>query len=189
MSIPTPTCQTIQVFTFRGDRSRSFSSSFQRKLNDEKNGVGPGPTNEECLLYAGHTGVSTDGGHTIHGFNPDGAGTPTWKVLDLLKNGDRFHGVVRDDTSVFAAAKRRGLNVHSFDIVLPDPIFSAFLATLDGERWKSQHYYGFPNGDGDCDCTTWLERLGLPLLSGRMGEFIAMLAIASHPSRRFGLCI
>jgi hypothetical protein len=33
--------------------------------------------------------------------------------------------------------------------------------SLDGE-WKNRQYsYGFPNRDGDGNCTTWLERLGL----------------------------
>ncbi len=44
---------------------------FQGKLDDEKNGVGPGPTLQECQLFAGHAGISTDGRKTIYGFNPD----------------------------------------------------------------------------------------------------------------------
>ena len=62
-------------------------------------------------------------------------------------------------------------------------------ANFDGERKNSQYSYGFPNGDGDCNCTTWLERLGLPLLTGRMDEFIRLPGIVSHPSRRFGECV
>ena len=45
------------------------------------------------------------------------------------------------------------------------------------------------NGDGDCNCITWIERLGLPLLTGRMDEFLALPGRASHPSRRFGRCL
>src|SRR5229473_260346 len=63
-----PRCQTIKVLAFRGDRSRSSGMEFQGKLDDEKNGVGPGPTLQECQLFAGHAGISTDGRKTIYGF-------------------------------------------------------------------------------------------------------------------------
>jgi hypothetical protein len=53
--------------------------------------------------------------------------------------------------------------------------------SLDRERRKSQ--YGFPNGD--CNCTT----VGLPLLAGRMDEFIDLPGIISYPTRRFGKCV
>ena len=189
MSSATPVCRTITVFVFRGDHSRLNAVSFQNALNDEKNGRGPGPSAVQCLIYAGHTGVSTDEGSTIYGFNPDGAGVPVWQLMDRLKNGDAFPGAVRDDTTVFAAAKNHGLTVLSFGVILPDPQFQDFQTTLDGERRKSQHTYGFPNGDGDCNCTTWLERLGLPLLTGRMDEFVRLSGISTHPSRRFGRCV
>jgi hypothetical protein len=112
-----------------------------------------------------------------------------WQLLNRLKNGDRFPGIVRDDTAVFEAASKRGLTLLSFDVILPDSEFHRFKASLDDERLKSQYYYGFPNGVGDCNCTTWLERLGLPLLTGRMDEFVDLPAIFTNPSRRFGLCI
>src|SRR5207245_10369889 len=77
----------------------------------------------------------------------------------------------------------------SFEVVLPDPRFQDFRAALDGERRTSQYSYGFPDGDGDCNCITWLERLGLPLLTGRMSEFLGLPAITSNRSRRFGRCV
>lgn len=189
MSIIVPACQTIKVVAFRGNRSRAFAAAFLGKLDDERNNLGPGPTTQECQLYVGHTGVSTDGGTTVWAFNPDGTGVPVWKLLDGLKNGDRFPGIVRDDTGAFTAARKASLMFVSLDIILPDPAFQEFKATLDRERRKSHYYYGFPNGDGDCNCTTWLERLGLPLLTGRIDEFISLPAISSNPSRRFGLCV
>jgi hypothetical protein len=189
MSSPVPVCRTIQVVAFGGDRFKPFATTILKALDDEKHGRGPGPTTLNCRLYAGHTGVSTDGGTTVYGFNPDGAGVPVWQLMDRLKHGDAFPGVVRDDTAVFATAQQRGLSVLSFNVVLPDPHFRHFERILDGERRNSQYSYGFPNGDGDCNCTTWLERLGLPLLTGRMNEFIGLRGISSHPSRRFGRCV
>ncbi|MBI2824064.1 MAG: hypothetical protein HYX69_05145 [Planctomycetia bacterium] len=184
-----PNCRTVAVFAFRGDRSAAFGAAFKRALDDEKRGLRPGPTIHQCLLFAGHTGVSTNGGTTIFGFNPDGTGIAVWRLMDGLKNGDAFPGVVRDDTAVFFAARNRNLPIASFRVVLPDPQFRLFAASLDSEQHKSQYSYGFPNGDGDCNCTTWLERLGLPLLTGRMDEFVALRGITVYPSRRFGLCV
>ncbi len=189
MSSPVPVCRTITVVAFRGDRSRAFAAPFLRRLDDEKNGRGPGPTSLDCLLHAGHTGVSTDGGSTIYGFNPDGRHVPIWELFDRLKNGEAFPGVVRDDTNVFSQALKRGLPVRSFEVILPDPQFQDFVARLDGERKSSQYNYGFPNGDGDCNCTTWLERLALPLLTGRMDEFISLPGIRVYSRRRFGECV
>lgn len=182
-----PKCQSIQVVAFGGDRSRAFALSFRRKLSDERNGTGPGPPAQECLLYTGHAGLSTDGGTSIFGFSPDVAGIPVWLLLHELRNGMRFRGVVNDDTAVFAEAARRSLPVATFEVVLPDPVFVGLRANLDRERQSSQYYYGFPNGDGDC--ITWLERLGLPLLTGRMDEFLGLPGRSSLPTRRFGLCV
>jgi hypothetical protein len=189
MSSTAPPCRTITVFAFRGDHSRAFAPRFLRALDDEKQHRGPGPSALECLLFAGHTGVSTDGGTTIYGLNPDGGGLPVWQVMDGLKNGAAFPGVVRDDTAVFSAARNHGLAVGSFEVIVPEPRFQDFVARLDGERKNSQYSYGFPNGDGDCNCITWLERMGPPLLTGRMDELISLRGIVTSPRRRFGECV
>jgi len=141
------------------------------------------------LLYAGHTGVSTDSDEAIYGFNPDAGGLPICRVMQSLRNGDAFPGLVRDDTSVFAAAKRHRLKVLTFDVILAEPSFQAFESALRSEERKSQYKYGYPNGDGDCNCTTWLERLALPLLTGSMDEFTSLSGFSSYPTRRFGHCI
>lgn len=189
MSRTVPRCETIQVVLFRGDRSRAFGARIKRELNEQRNGLGLGPTVLDCLLLAGHTGVSMDGGRTIYGFHPDGAGIPLWELMEGLKNGDSFPGIVNDDTAVFSAAGIHGLVVLSFNVILPNPRFQDFRSRLDGERQASQYTYGYPNGDGDCNCTTWLERLGLPLLSGRMDELSGLRGISIYPSRRFGECV
>ncbi len=106
-----------------------------------------------------------------------------------LRNGDAFPGIVTDDTGIFTAARQHGLEVEAFDVLLPEPAFQCFVAALGNEKQQSQYSYGFPDGDGDCNCITWIERLGLPLLTGRMGEFIALPGRPSFPSRRFGRCL
>jgi hypothetical protein len=189
MSSPVPICRTVTVFTFRGDRSRPFTSTFLNAINDARNGIGPGPTHLDCLFYAGHTGVSIDEGTTVYGFNPQNAGLPAWQILDRLQNGEAFPAVVTDDGVVFTTAQQHGLTLRTFEVILPDPRFQDFQTMLDAERVSSQYSYGFPDGDGDCNCTTWLERLGLPLLTGLMSEFVGLPGISSFPRRRFGRCV
>jgi hypothetical protein len=173
---------------FRGDRSRRASVAIRSGLDAARNGTGSGPSELECLLFTGHVTVSTDLGLTNYGFHPRPTGMPLWRVLDHLRGGGALPGIVQNDTPVLAAAQARGLLLLRLDIVLPDPQFQSFRAALDGERQASQYSYGFPNGDGDCNCVTWAERLGLPLLTGRMPEFAGLAGWVSDPVRRFGQC-
>ncbi len=190
MSTGYSVCHNVRVVTFRGNRTPAFSASFLRALDDERQGRGPGPTREQCLLHAGHSGVMIDGESIINGFNPDRGSMRTCDLMDRLKMGDSFPGIVYDDTPIFiAAASVHGLKVQSFRIRLPDNAFREFRDKLDSERQSSKYSYGFPNGNGDCNCTTWLERLGLPLLTGRMDEFVALPGFNLYPTRRFGQCI
>jgi hypothetical protein len=185
-----PACRIVTIHTFRGDRSATHRERFHRALDDERKGRGPGPTVEECLLYAGHTGISTDADQgVIYGFNPRTGNTPIYQVLDVLSNRGAYPGEVRNDTAVFDAAAQRGLTVLRFDIALSPAIFAAFESKLNVERAGSPLTYGFPNGDGDCNCTTWVERLGLPLLTGFMAEFTTVTGVAAQARRRFGVCI
>jgi hypothetical protein len=124
----------------------------------------------------------------IYGFNPNEGTDPTWLVLDNLRKNRAYPGVDLDDTAVFTAAAAQGLTVLRFDVRLPPRDFRAFERQLTAERKKSKYRYGFPNGDGDCNCTTWLERLALPLLSGSMGEFTHLQGFHINPACRFGAC-
>ncbi len=189
MSNTAPICNTIHVVLFRGVRSAAFGGQIVRALKEQKKGIGAGPSALDCFLLAGHAGVSTDRGTTIYGFNPEATGIPRWELMERLKNGDSFPGIVKDDTAVFSAAGTHGLLVNSFRVLLPNPRFQEFQGRLDEEQQASQYTYGYPNGDGDCNCVTWLERLGLPLLSGRMDEFSGLRGILLYPSRRFGQCV
>jgi len=188
MSTELPQCRTITIMGFRGDRSLAYTAKLLQACDEVKKGRGLGPSFQNCLLYAGHVGISLDGNKFIYAFNPDAGNMTAWALMDGLKNGNAYPGVVRDDTKVFAAAELHGLSVFAFDIVLPSPQFQTFCQQLDSERQGSQYLYGFPNGDGDCNCITWLERLGLPLLTGRMDEFARLSGVASQWDRRFGKC-
>ncbi len=190
MSNQLPKCRRITVHAFRGDRSKTFWKKFQEAMDDEQRGLGPGPTPEDCLLYAGHAGLSTDSApNAIFGFHPYGGQLSAAAVLNGLKAGNAFPGQVRIDTPIFAAAVQAGLPVLTFTVVFPDPEFNVFDSSLSIEKQGSRYTYSFPNGDGDCNCITWMERLGLPLLTGRMNEFIPGIVLSSLPVRRFGNCM
>ena len=186
---PAPPCRPVTILAFAGDRTGAFVARVFAAIREGKSGRGPGPSPLECLLLAGHAGISTDTGGTISGFNPDAGGFPAWKVVQGLRNGDAFPGIVTDDNGIFTAARQHGLAVETFDVLLPESAFQLLVAILGRERQSSRYSYGFPDGDGDCNCITWIERLGLPLLTGRMDEFIALPGRAIHPSRRFGRCL
>src|SRR5438128_114201 len=109
-------CRILTVVTFAGDCSHAFVRAVLKALDDEKNGRGRGPSPLDCLLYAGHTGVSTDGGKVVYAFNPEVGKLLVWQVMDRLKRGEAFPGIVRDDTVVFAAAVHHGLALHSVDV-------------------------------------------------------------------------
>jgi hypothetical protein len=182
-------CRIVTICTFRGDRSRAFTDVYNQAMDDDRRHRRGGPSIEMCLLYAGHTGVSIDGKKTIYSFNPNPPITRSISdVMDDLAAGLAFPGIVRNDAPIFAAATNHGLKFLSFDVLFPDASFMVFERSLKDERKRSRYAYGFPDGNGDCNCTTWLERIGLPLLTGRMKEFTSLSEITQYPSRRFGEC-
>jgi hypothetical protein len=79
--------------------------------------------------------------------------------------------------------------VFRYDVALSPAGFATFQRRLDRERDESNFTYGFPDGNGDCNGTTWIERLGLPLLTGLVREFVAVEHVAKQTRRRFGVCI
>ncbi len=182
-------CRSITVAAFRGDRSLAFTAAYNKAMDDDRKYGRGGPSIETCLLYAGHTGVSIDGGKTIYGFNPDSPSSRSISgVMDDLAAGLALPGKVTDDSPIFDGAKNHGLTVETIEVLFVDAGFVAFGKTLNDEIKKSRYQYGFPDGNGDCNCTTWLERIGLPLLTGRMKEFTSLLASTGYPTRRFGEC-
>src|SRR5438045_5958944 len=117
---PAPPCRPVTILAFAGDRSEPFVARVFAALADGSSGRGPGPSPLECLLLAGHAGVSTDAGATIFGFNPNASGLPAWQVMQGLQSGAAFPGIVTDDTASFTAASQHGLAVVAFDVLLPE---------------------------------------------------------------------
>lgn len=188
-----PTCEVIRVYSFRGDRTRTFVKSLYAKLDAEQAGTGRKVDRAEVLLYAGHTGISLDLGRTIYGFNPEKRLLTTKQLLNQLKSGDAFPGVVLDDTTIFNNAASHGLKILHVDVRVPPTEHGRVKNELASQHAKSQYSYGFPNGDGDCNCTTWVERIDIPLLTGRMDEMINVMSMSINTlglqQRRFGKCV
>lgn len=186
---PKEPCRSVFLHAFRGERGKTFRREFDRKLSAEKSQQGPGPTIVECLLYAGHVGVAFEDGGPIFGFKPICDRMTIGQLLDGLKAGEPFPGEVSDDTAVFVAARDRGLDVHTVEFALPESEFRAIIAAFDRESEASDVTYGFPEGKGDCNCATWLARLGIPLPepTGVMQEFMAAVRIMGD-RKQIGEC-
>ncbi|MBI3759606.1 MAG: hypothetical protein HY269_07620 [Deltaproteobacteria bacterium] len=187
MAQPLARCKVIKVLFFRGDRG-PFGKGVYDALRSGLADPRQDPTRLDCLLWAGHTGVSFDLGKTIYGFNPDGGRLRISEVINYLESGNSLPGVVIDDTGVFQAAAARTLEVLEFDIIVPPLTFDEFEQLVNVECKGSRFRYDFPNTNGDCNCATWIERLGLPLVTGRMSELVLVADIAAKKSRQFGAC-
>ncbi len=63
--------------------------------------------------------------------NPDGGTDPISQVMQRLRSGGAYPGVVRDDTAVFTAAQQHGLLVLTFQAALSPPSFRTFRRKLE----------------------------------------------------------
>src|SRR5437879_9586906 len=114
-----PQCRIVTVYLFRGDRG-DFGDSVRKALDDQRHRRGPGPSEQDCLLYAGHTGVAVDEEpDVIWGFNPDIGTTPLWQAMQQLRNHKAYPGRVTNDTQVFAEARKKHVKVLTMELVLP----------------------------------------------------------------------
>ena len=104
-----------------------------------------GPKDRHC----NDNGFAVGGPAVTYGFKPDASGIPLWELMEILKSGDSFPGIVTDDRAVFSAAATDGLVVKSFKVLLPGPRFQDFRGRLDGERQASQYTYSYLNGGGE----------------------------------------
>ena len=137
-----------------------------------------------------HAGISLDVGQIVYGFNPAKGAFTTRNLLNHLKRHLAVPSEVRDDTQVFKDASLIGLQVEEIEILVPQAFYDHVEISLAAELKSSNYTYGYP--DGDCNCATWIERLGVPLFSGQMDELMMTLDFSmtqhSLQKRRFGLC-
>jgi hypothetical protein len=143
------------------------------------------------LLYTGHVGLSFDHGTTIYGFSPHAPSEVPRAVIDRLKRGGTYPGIVRDDRTVFeraataAARNLLGSPIHLWAQELDAPILERIRARFQAEplgRPLATKRYGWLIArEGVYNCATWPRSLGvtLPEDTGQLADFIAALRIVS----------
>jgi hypothetical protein len=155
---------------------------------------------EQPLMWAGHVGISFDGGETIYGMTPDTGALTRDEAIDRLKAHEAFPGKVQKDTEIFRRAERNaqlGWNtelVRSVELV--DPAFKqqvqaqvnegrapfgySFPLRPDEAHPVSGQHYAASNGyapDQIANCAIYPARLGIevPEASGNLEEYIPAL--------------
>jgi hypothetical protein len=143
------------------------------------------------LLYTGHVGFSFDCGATVYGFSPHAPEETPRAVIDRLKRGDTFPGIVGDDRAVFARAAdaaARGLIgspvylwVQPLDASALSHIHARFLAEPLGRAFTTKRYGWLVAREGVYNCATWpgSRRVTLPEETGQLADFIAALRLVS----------
>ncbi|MGH9197538.1 MAG: hypothetical protein ACRD1T_17575, partial [Acidimicrobiia bacterium] len=181
-------CKRIYLHGFLGDKDHAAIKAFRKKLADAEAGLGPNPDIVECLMIAGHVGLSFESDSPIIGFLPNPGSEPMWQVMKTLKARTSFPGKVGDDTYVFDAAKKRGLSVLKVEYVFPESEYNRLKAACDALRSSCDYEYGFP-GAGDCNCASFPARIGFPIPEPT-GQMLAYMdAMAKTPSPvRMGDC-
>jgi len=140
----------------------------------------------EPLSYAGHVGVSFDGGQTFYGFTPYAPDLSYDQVIYALKWQRSFPGQVNDDTRVFYRAHelaQQGLRTQVYvwrqgysrqDVAA---IRRRILQQVEDSPLRYVDY-SFPQPDQVCyNCATWPATLGceIPELTGVLGLYIPAL--------------
>ena len=162
---------SVWIHAYRGDRDET--------LADRCGGfVLPEPTLEECLLYAGHAGVSFEDQPEIFGFLPS---APLLRPTDLmrqLKNLASFPGKVGEHQEIFRYASINGRTILRLEYLYPRKTAEQIKSEIHRQQRSCGFTYSFPGGPGACNCATWLRQIGLkiPEESGQMVLFTAAIS-------------
>jgi hypothetical protein len=198
----TPNAAFVEIHGFRGVRtlngvrlprnpkqSESDSAFYKGELSDfEAASLSAGITMEALeqarayvhrtlLMYAGHIGLSLDGGRTIYGWTPSlPEGMSEAEFHSRLFAGKTFAGSLNDDTWVFNMAKEfhNSLGANTNVVVSSvriEPTKKQEIAEKVGALVESDDHnleYGFPSPDQDptivANCATAPGRhLGAPI--------------------------
>jgi hypothetical protein len=114
LGLPTPNAASIELWGFRGVRTvnekyvdppKDKPYTPDQLLSDAERARVKELTAQYPLLWAGHIGVSVDGGATIYGFTPQMPPEMSKaEFMNLLKANHQFPGAVKDDTAIFRLA-------------------------------------------------------------------------------------
>jgi hypothetical protein len=145
---------SVWIHAYRGDRNET--------LADRCIGlVSPEPTFEECLLYAGHAGVSFADKPAIFGFLPDAPLLRPSEVLRQLKNLASFPGKVADHEGVFRYATSKGRTVLKLEYLYSSQRAAMIKEEIRKQQMSCDLQYAFPGVGGTYNCVTWLRQIGM----------------------------
>lgn len=207
VGLPPSNVATVELWGFRGGRTihgrpKTHWTPEERQFYDAM--VNDPADLKHKLLWAGHVGISMDGGKTIYGLTPH---KPQYmsvtKFENALSANKAFPGVVDDDTMVFNLARdmaeKHGWNTmpERSIVIMDKPEQSAILRqVLEMQGMAPREHglgYEFPlrepengkafrdsNGFGaDCvaNCAKFPEKVGVPVPepTGRMGHYMPEL--------------
>ena len=109
MGTAKPNTAVVELHGFRG--VREIGGTPLKSLPAEKQAEVKSFTDRHPLLWAGHIGISLNGGSKIFGFTPHvPEGVALGDFMARLKGNEAFPGVVGDDTAVFRIAASKHAN-------------------------------------------------------------------------------
>jgi hypothetical protein len=185
MGLPTANAATVELWGFRG--VRTIHGRTRDKWTPAEIAEVDAMKSHEPLLWAGHVGISMDGGKSIYGFTPEQPpGMRVEKVIKDLINHEAYPGIVQDDTDVFALAEKmateRGWNTKPISAVelVDKPKKAEVVANVKRMAKAQPHEHGlgysfpldhpvdgehFRDSNGFCggsvrNCATFPERWG-----------------------------
>lgn len=171
MSTSSEPLRSVWIHAFRGKRE---DLHFVDRCRGRAK---PPPSLDECLIYAGHVGVSFDGERPIYGFLPLAPHLAPEVLLDRLQQGSIFAGEVAEHTSIFDSALRHGLQVVQVEYHYRESAQQSAYEEVQAQLKNCTLTYSFPGQGGDCNCATWLGHIGLqlPEPTGQMKLFVRAL--------------
>jgi hypothetical protein len=150
LGLPAPNATTIEIWGFRGVRKihgRDKSEWTQEEIEDVEK-----VKKEDPLMFAGHVGLSFDGGKTIWGFLPtQPADVPEAGFLDYLLAHNVVRGRVGKDTEIFERAQQHAskngwsTELYSVTELVDSPQKASVIQqVMDMAAGNHTKGYGFP---------------------------------------------
>jgi hypothetical protein len=199
--LPAPNAATVELWGFRG--VRTIQGRPRAEWTAEEAAEVELVTQEAPLIYAGHIGVSVDGGKTIFGLTPSNPDQlPVREFLRTLMAHEAYPAVLGKDTDVFRLAAKyadEGWNTRPVSVVelvdKPQKLeIAAKVAEMSGmepgehglgysfplDRPEAGQHYAASNGfAADCirNCATFPAKIGVPIPepSGDLKQYMPQL--------------
>lgn len=206
LGLPASNVSTVELWGFNGGRTihgregkkgewtAEEEAFYNQIVNSEKD-------EKQKLLWAGHVGISMDGGKTIYGLTPERPeGMSRKDFEEKVRKHEAFPGKVDDDTHIFDLAREMA-EKHGWDtmpersiLIMDKPEQSAILAEVLRMKGMEPGEHGlgyqFPRRDDpayegqkgypvEClgNCAVFPSKVGVPIPepTGRMKQYMPEL--------------